>query len=238
MIWQLASSLLLISLLFRAGVASGQQLKRFDAKSYPAGSFQVSRHDYPIGKFTVRIIQAKRVYDASAPSPSYCRAWLDVTEGGKVLRQAYFDDIDPVGGSFGVFLPKRQPLSDYFVALKEGDYDGRLLLVGEDGSLTNLPGGGFFLTPDKRFVIGSHSSDYQSPFVIDVALRRLAADVRSSDLLPGDIYRSGAIPRDLLPCGQLGADWQDDGTGQAIQQLCSEPVDQGGSGLSVDEVFS
>ena len=69
-------------------------------------------------------------------------------------------------------------------------------------------------------------------------LRRLAADVRSSDLLPGDVHRSGTVPRDLLPCGQLGADGQDDGTRQAIQQLRSEPVDQGGSGISVDEAFS
>ena len=61
---------------------------------------------------------------------------------------------------------------------------------------------------------------------------------KTSDLLPGDVHRSGAVPRNLLPCGQLGVDGQDDGTRQTIQQLCSEPVDQGGSGLSVDEAFS
>src|SRR5580704_15632812 len=58
------------------------------------------------------------------------------------------------------------------------------------------------------------------------------------DLLPRDVHRSGAIPWNLLPCGQLGADGKDDGSRQTIQQLCSEPVDQGGSGLSVDEAFS
>jgi len=69
-------------------------------------------------------------------------------------------------------------------------------------------------------------------------LRRLAADVRSSDLLPGDVRGSGAVPRDLLPCGQLGVVGQDDRTRQAIEQLCSEPVDQGGSRATVDEAFS
>jgi len=52
------------------------------------------------------------------------------------------------------------------------------------------------------------------------------------------VMRSGAVPRHLLPCGQLGADGQDDGARQTIQQLHPEPVDQGGSGLSVDEAFS
>src|SRR4029079_5886749 len=68
--------------------------------------------------------------------------------------------------------------------------------------------------------------------------RGLAADVRASDLLPGNIRGSGAIPRYLLPRGQLGIAWQDDGTGQAIQQLCAEPVDQSGSGVSADETVS
>ena len=48
--------------------------------------------------------------------------------------------------------------------------------------------------------------------------------------LPGDLHGSGAIPRDLLPSGQLGADGKDYWSRQAIQQLCAESIDQGGSG--------
>ena len=69
-------------------------------------------------------------------------------------------------------------------------------------------------------------------------LRGLAADVRASDLLFGNVRGSGAIPWNLLPCGQLGVAGQDHGTRQAIQQLCAEPVDQRGSGISVDEAVS
>ena len=70
------------------------------------------------------------------------------------------------------------------MALKEGGYDGRLLLVGKDGSLTNLPGSGFFLTADKRYIVGSHDSDYASPFVIDVARRLIVID-GEKEKLPG-----------------------------------------------------
>jgi Domain of unknown function (DUF4338) len=69
-------------------------------------------------------------------------------------------------------------------------------------------------------------------------LGRLAANVRASDLLSGNVRGSGAIPRHLLPRGQLGVARQDHGTRQAIQQLRAEPVDQTGSGISVDEAIS
>ncbi len=173
---RLASALLLIPVLIAPQFASSQQPRRFNPNSYPAKSFHVSRHDHPLGNFTIRIIQAKRIFEPSFPPPTFCRAWLEVREGGTVLRQAYFDDIEPVGGSFGIFVPKPQPFEDYFVALKEGDYDGRLLLVGKDGSLTNIPGGDFFLTPDKRYLVGAHDSDYASLFVFDVPGRKLVID--------------------------------------------------------------
>ncbi|MGA3082659.1 MAG: hypothetical protein ABSD44_15015 [Terracidiphilus sp.] len=186
---RLAFTLLMFFILSNAQIASSQETKRFDPKSYPAGSFNVSRRDYPISNFTVRIIHAKRVYELSAPPPTYCRAWLEVRAGGRVLRQAYFDDIEPVGGYFGIVVPEHQPLKDYFVVLKQGDYDGRLLLVGKDGSLTNIPGGGFFLTPDKQYLIGAHDSDYASLFVFDISSRQLVIDGEKEKLTGvGDWY--------------------------------------------------
>jgi hypothetical protein len=191
MVWRLATSLLAVFLFVGAQGAIGQLSKRFDPKSYPARSSHISSRDYPIGKFTLRIIQVKPVFDWDPTNPSICtacpsdcRAWMEVRDGGKILRQAYFDDMDAIGWIYGIFLPKHQPLSDYFLAIKEGDYDGRMLLVGKDGSLTNLPGGDFFLTPDNRYLIGSHDSDYQYPFVVDVARRRLVVDGEKENL-PG-----------------------------------------------------
>ena len=53
----------------------------------------------------------------------------------------------------------------------------------------------------------------------------LAAHLRSSDLLCGNLCRSGALPRDLLPGGQLDRAGRDHRTRQAVQQLRAEPVD-------------
>lgn len=75
MINRLACVQLLVFLFSCHMNASGQQIKRFDPKAYPAGTFQVSRHDYPLGNYTVRIIHAKRVQEMlTDPPPSVCRA--------------------------------------------------------------------------------------------------------------------------------------------------------------------
>jgi len=58
-----------------------------------------------------------------------------------------------------LFLPKQQPSCEYLVAVKEGDYDGRQLLVDKDGSTHDLLGGVFFLTEDRRFLVSEYSSD-------------------------------------------------------------------------------
>lgn len=189
MINRFASTLLILVTFNVTQIAICQQHKRFDPKSYPTSSFHVSSRDYPFGTYTVRIIQAKRIYEIDAPPPSYCRAWLEVRGNGNVLRQAYFDDIEPVGSYYGIFLPEHQPLTDYFLALKEGDYDGTFLIVGKDGTLDSFPGGDAFLTTDKRFLIGSHDSDYESVFVIDLTRRQLSID-GAKEKLPsvGDWY--------------------------------------------------
>jgi len=181
MTWRVVSTLLLICILSPAKIAFGQNSKKFNASSYPAGSYKISRQDYPFGSFTVRIIQVKGLNDETT-NPSYCRAWLQVRSGGRIVRQAYFNDIDPVGADYGIFLPEKQSIPNYFVALKEGDYDGRLLLLAKDGSLTDLPGGAFFLTPDRRYLVGSHDSDYQSPFVIDLSNHRLVINGSKENL--------------------------------------------------------
>jgi len=73
--------------------------------------------------------------------------------------------------------------------------------------------------PISDFAVGSdEASGFAHSGVHGCAnLRGLAADVRSSDLLSGNVRRSGAIPRHLLPRSQLGVAGQHDRTRQTIQ---------------------
>jgi len=161
--------------------AAAQKVQAFNPKDYPSGTFQVTENHYTHGQVTVRILQAKKA-TPDASSPHACRAWFEVERENRLLNRLYYDDIDASGFSYGIFVPK--PLPDYIVAIKEGDYDGRLLLVAKDGTLANLPGGFYFLTNDQRFLVGEHATDSSGLVVVDVVRRQVVIDGGKSREIP------------------------------------------------------
>jgi len=153
-------------------------VKLFVAKEYPAGKFQVTNNDYALGDITVRVIDVKNL--GYVNPPLQCRAWVDVLKGEQLLKRFYYDDIEPVGFSFGAFVPQQQLAPDYFTVVKEGDYDGRLLLIDKDGGVVDLPGGFYFATDDKKFLVNEYASDVYELTVFDLANHRIA--LQSKDI--------------------------------------------------------
>jgi hypothetical protein len=97
------------------------------------------------------------------------------------IFQRYYDDIEPVGFSFGLFVPIIQPPSPYFAIVKNGDYDGRLFLVKSDGKVYDLMGGFYFITKDKRYLFSKYASDMEGLVVFNLKSDRI---VFSSDKIP------------------------------------------------------
>jgi len=188
-----------LALLFFALVLSGNtqqapasKAPTFSRNSYPASKFRVTENKYTHGDVSIRIIEVKnRGY---ALEPRQCRAWLEVTNGERLLKRIYYPDIDPSGFSFGIFVPKLKQPDNYFVAVKEGDYDGRLLLVGKDGTVTDLPGGFYFVTVDKRFLVGEYATDGSPLVVVDVERHIAVIDGTKDDTIPDpfNFYRDSS----------------------------------------------
>lgn len=138
----------------------------FRAADYPISEFQVTQSTHTFGDFNIRIIHAKR-RKGSATAPSYCRAWVEISRDQKLLRRVYYADFEPVGYKYGVFVPKTQPDADYFALVKEGDYDGRLLLLSRSGAVTNTLGGSYFVIKGQ-FLVSGYSSDEAGLAVFDL----------------------------------------------------------------------
>jgi hypothetical protein len=153
------------------------QTRVFRPADYPTAKFQVTRKDFPHGDVTIRVIEVNNLGYTMAPDQ--CRAWLEVRKGSALLKQFYYADIMPVGNSFGIFVPKLQASDDYFAAVKAGDYDGRLLLVGKDGTTHDLPGGDFFLTEDRRFLVSEYMSDLYAIAIFDLKQGRKVFEARN-----------------------------------------------------------
>jgi hypothetical protein len=119
-------------------VALGQQPgprkknKPFVAKEYRAGKFRITKNDYVLGDITVGVIDVKNLGYVNPPITA--GLWVDVLKGEQLVKRFYYDDVEPVGFSFGAFVPKQQPAPDYFMVVKEGDYDCRLVLVDKRGT--------------------------------------------------------------------------------------------------------
>jgi hypothetical protein len=153
--------------------------KPFVAKEYPAGRFRVTKIDYALGEITVRVINVRNLgNDYPKDVPHFCSAWVEMRRGEELVKRFYYGDIEPVGFSFGAFVPRHQLLPDYFLVVKEGDYDGRLLVINRDGGVVDLPGGFYFVTTDKRFLVSQLSSDEPGLTVFDLANRRIALKPR------------------------------------------------------------
>jgi len=151
---------------------SAEKVPAFTPRDYPSAKYQVTQSSHELNDVSIRVIQVKkRKPDGSAPS--YCRAWVEVSRGKTLLRRIHYSDFEPVGFSYGVFVPLKQPSADYFALVKEGDYDGHLLLVSREGAVTDLLGGFFFLTADKRFLVSEYSSDSSGVAVYDLQAHRL-----------------------------------------------------------------
>ncbi len=146
--------------------------------------------EYAHGAVTVRIAQLKTLSRSETDGPHFCRAWLQVLKGREVLWQRSFDDIEPVGFSYGLVVPSDPPSQDLFAVVKNGDYDGRLLLIGRDGSVIDTIGGFYFLTQDRHFLISDYASDDSGVAVVDLLKSKL---LFTAERLP-DIhqwYRNG-----------------------------------------------
>ena len=146
----------------------------------------MTQSSHTLGEIQIRIIQVKRRGHSPTP-PSFCRAWVEISKGNALLKRLMYGDIEPVGGNYGVFTPPLQPNADYFVMVKEGDYDGHLLLVDREGKVTDTLGGAFFVGR-QRYLFSNYSSDEAGLAVFDLQARKLL--LRSTDIpYIGNWYR-------------------------------------------------
>lgn len=166
------SRLVILTVILGLTQLAAQKVPAFTPRDYPSTEYKVTRTSHTLGDLSIQITHAKkRQPDGSAPC--FCRAWVDVHREKKLVRRIFYGDFEPVGFSYGVFVPAKQPSEDYFALVKVGDYDGRLLLIDKQGAVTDLMGGFFFVTADGRFIVSKYSSDLSGLAVFDLQLHKL-----------------------------------------------------------------
>jgi hypothetical protein len=174
----LSYALALLAATISVAQSSDKKTPPFKPADYPKTEFQVTRASHALRDIKIRIVHVKRRKESPTP-PSFCRAWVEITRGGTLVRRIYYGDLEPVGYSFGVFVPAKQPSPEYFVLVKEGDYDGHLLLANSAGDVTDTLGGSYFVARG-RFLVSRYASDEAGLAIFDLEAHKLI--LRATDI--------------------------------------------------------
>jgi hypothetical protein len=150
----------------------------FNEKDYDNNKYEISKNLYKHGDILVDVVQVKS-NAGFTNSISHCKAWLNIKREEDIIKKMFFD-IAPVGFSFGIMVPKKQPSKKYIALLKLGDYDGRLLIIDKQGVEINMRGGFYFIFND-RYLFSQYASDLGALTVFDL---QLGSIIYSNDRLP------------------------------------------------------
>ncbi len=195
-----------------AGVDFRRVAPPFAPDRFPAGSFTVTSAEYAHGDVVVRVRQAR---PAGRPvlTKVFCSVSLEVRhrESGRETWRLE-QDIEPVGGSYGLFVPDDQPLAGRWLVVKEGDYDGRLFVVARDGAVQDLPGGPLLVDRSLGVLFSESSGASESPGYVAL------------DLRTGRVLDEG---RDWAVCGW----YRKDGT------IVAQPCGEGDTGPAKDVAY-
>ena len=148
-------------------VSFGQNSDKFEPfrrSDYPEEKYQITSDSV---KFRDFVIEIRQVRNKSVYDPFSCRAWLAIINNGKSIYQRYFKTITAVGSCYGIFIPLSQPRNDFFILSKLGDYDGRIFIIDAKGTVTEKPGGQFYVSKDKRYLFSDYDSDNSGLTVFD-----------------------------------------------------------------------
>lgn len=143
----------------------------------------ISECRYYHGDIIIKVRQSKNLKNEFKVSdnPLWCSASIEIIKNNDLLKKLSYENILPVGYYYGVFVPKVQPISKYFILVKHGDYNGRLLLINKQGKVTDLPGGLYFISKDNRYLFSKYTSDYSYFLIFDLQLDKV-------------VYESNTIP--------------------------------------------
>lgn len=115
---------------------------------------------YQHGQTRIRITQSRpRTESGVQTNPRYCQASLKVESKGQKAQQFQYADISPNGFSYGLFVPAKPILENYFMVIKEGDYDGTMYLIQKNGKVHKIPGGYYFVDPSQHLLFITHAMD-------------------------------------------------------------------------------
>lgn len=163
--------IILFSFLLIGLLANGQSLKKLKngvaikGTQYLNKEYDIEFKTFTIDSVTVEIVQIFRKefkgYDFN------CTAIIQTKGKDRIIDELYFENIEPVGSSYGICFSDKQPNSKFVVGSKYGDYSGQIIIINDKGKIIKESGGNYFTSENNRFIISGWHSDLSGLTIFD-----------------------------------------------------------------------
>jgi len=161
----------------------------FRKTDYPANKYSIKVDTFTFQKLKVELIQAKLIdYKNYEQNSAYCRIWLIVKNGEKIIDKLFFNDCEAVGGCSGIYKSSGQTRKDYLILSKFGDYDGQVLIIDSSGKIQSYFGGKYYISADNKFLFSTYDSDLAGLTVFDLSKNKVLFTSDSIGTYLADFY--------------------------------------------------
>lgn len=122
---------------------------------------KVSKKTYKLGDIQVELTQTQ-----SDGIEFFCISKL-VTSKSKSLIDSISFTPEPVGGDYGISKPNR--IENHLVFTKHGDYDGKTILINQQGKIQSIIGGKNYYDSKSQLLFTIYDSDLNGFAVFNLA---------------------------------------------------------------------
>ena len=168
---------LLISFLLVGLLLNGQSIEKLKngvtikGKQYSDKEYNIEFHTFALGSVTITIVQ---IFRKEFNGDDFnCKAIIQTTGKNKIIDELYFENIEPVGSSYGICFNKRQPNDNFLIGSKYGDYSGQLIIIDNKGKIIKESGGDYFISDNNRFIISDWYSDLSGITIFDFKTNKI-----------------------------------------------------------------
>lgn len=222
---------LLISFLLIRLLLNGQSLEKIkNGVSIKGNQYFEKEYNIEFETFTLDsvIIEIAQIFRKEFNDDDFnCKAIIQTTERGKIMDELYFENIEPVGSSYGICFNKKQPNDKFLIGSKYGDYSGQLIIIDNKGKIIKNPGGDYFISDNNRFIISDWYSDLSGITIFDFKTSKI---VYSKEL---PVYLSKWYEN----AGKYyAAEWDDDKETDSIYEFNLDNFSLVKTGLNLDKL--
>jgi len=153
--------------------SNGQKGVLINKKIYTDSKYYLIIKKHRFKAFDINIILVRPINTKLFLEEFYCKSLITICKGDSTMHNVYYDNMDPVGSCAGIYLPKNQPLENFFIFSKFGDYEGEIFILSSSGKLVKSDGGYFFITKDKKYIVSDWFSDLQGLSIFDLKQEKI-----------------------------------------------------------------